>query len=88
MRSINDKLSSTISFEGINVKEAMEARPRMYEATWKAAGMFPNSIITISVSPSVDDIAQWSMSIASPTGRKTLDFTQSGEGGVHCSENL
>jgi hypothetical protein len=85
MRSIKEQLSTTIVFEGLDVQATLEDSPRMYEAVWKAAGQYANSNIRINVSRPLDDFTEWTMTVASPTGRTTHAFVQHNNGPVHLS---
>lgn len=80
--SKNDFMTTSISFHGPDVQATLEANPLVYKAIWDSCSTFPNSSIRIDAHPCFDDSPlEWSMSIASPAGRRTLLVTQQSAAG-------
>ena len=75
--SNKDFMRTSISFHGDNIEATLEANPLVYRAVWDACSEIPNASIRVDAHPCFDDNPlEWSMTIASPTGRRTLTITQ------------
>lgn len=75
-------MSTSISFHGDNIEITLEANPLVYRAIWDACSAMKNSSIRIDATPRIDaeDTLEWSMSIASPQGRRSVTVIQKSPG--------
>jgi len=70
-------MHSSISFHGPDVQATLEANPMVFKAVWDNCATFANASIRVDTHPCYDDSTlEWTMCIASPTGRRTLLVTQ------------
>ena len=74
----SNPVSINVSFHGDNVEQVMLDHREMVAACWKQCASFSDSFAKIHVFPRIDNgPAEWSMTIAKPTGRRTYSVTQS-----------
>ena len=73
-----DSISTQVSFHGKDLLNTIEKNKLVYDAVWKVAKEHLNATITVHVSPRTEGYGstEWSMSVASPTGRKTFRVFQ------------
>ena len=73
-----ESISTNISFHGDDVRTTLEANPLVYQAIWDACSGYSYAQIRIDAHPRIEstDTLEWTMSIASPGGRRTMLITQ------------
>jgi hypothetical protein len=71
-------LTTTVLFHGNDVQGILETHPDVYKAVWEACSGLANATVHVDVAPrdESNDQLEWSMSIASPTGRRSLNISQ------------
>ena len=73
-----DSITAEISFHGNDVIQTIEDNSLMYDSVWTYVKKLLNSKVKVYTSARIDPDGplEWSMSITSPTGRKTFNLQQ------------
>lgn len=73
-----DSISVQIVFKGDDLINTLETNWMMHEAVWKIARQHINAKVAVHTSPRAEEHGpiEWSMSVTSPTGRKTFSVGQ------------
>lgn len=73
-----DSISIQIVFHGEDIVNVLEENWLVHDAIWKHAKQHINAKVSVHVSARLEDFGplDWSMSVTSPTGRKTFAIYQ------------
>jgi len=73
-----------VKFHGIDVQDTLDANPDVKAAVMRAASTFPGAKIDLYTAARYipDGPLEWTMSITSPAGRRTLILNQRAPGGA------
>ena len=72
-----ETLSTQLVFHGEDIVNVLENNFLMHAAIWQNAKTYMNAKIAVHTAPRMSEgPIEWSMSITSPTGRKTYAVTQ------------
>ncbi len=73
-----DQITTEVSFHGEDIIDTLNRNFMMYDSVWAYAKQQINAKVKVHISPRLEDHGpiEWSMSITSMTGRKTLSLSQ------------
>lgn len=73
-----DLITTQIEFHGNNIINVLEKNWLIHDAVWKHAKQHINAKIAVHTSPRIEEhgAIEWSMSVTSPTGRRTFSISQ------------